>query len=117
MEEVVGPLNLVPVEKVALTKLKVFKIVLLDERLSRNIQASEEPTSARALLVGDWFPLSLNLPIVNVDRVLQATEIYNVIKLKSHPSSNLATHLLLRQASSGSDLEQTFCASLFLSQE
>ena len=75
VEEVVGSLNLVPVEEMRLTKLEVLQVVLFDERLAGNIEGSEQPTPARTLLVGDWLPLSLHLSVVDVDISLKTPEV------------------------------------------
>ena len=75
VEEVVGSLNLVPVEEMRLTELEVLQVVLFDERLAGNIECGEQPTPTRTLLVGHRLPLSLHLAVVDMDIGLQAPRI------------------------------------------
>ena len=41
VEEVVGSLNLVPVEQMGLTELEVLQVVVFDEGLTGNIESRE----------------------------------------------------------------------------
>ena len=75
VEEVVGSLNLVPVEEMRLTKLKVLQVVLFDEWLPGDIECGEQPTPTRTLLVGHRLSLSLHLAVVDVNVGLQAPRI------------------------------------------
>ena len=75
VEEVVGSLNLVPVEEMRLTELEVLQVVLFDEGLASNIECGEQPTPTRTLLVGHRLSLSLHLAVVDVNVGLQAPRI------------------------------------------
>ena len=114
VKKVVSSLNLIPVEEVSLTELQVLQVVLLDEGLPGHIKAGKQPAPSRTLLVCDRLALSLHLLVVNMDSSLQATEDNKYCCFYKY---NVLFHLLFRQASRGPDLEQTFWASLFLSQE
>ena len=48
-----------------LTEFEVLQVVMLDKRLPRHIESSEQPAAARALLVGDRLHL-LHLVTVHV---------------------------------------------------
>ena len=50
-----------------LAELEVLHVVLFDKGLPRHVKRSEQPTTARAFLVGNRLPLSLNFTVVDVD--------------------------------------------------
>ena len=86
-----------------LAELEVLQVVLFHKGLPCHIERGEQPTTTRTLLVGDGLPLSLHFTIVDVDVRLETPDQV----LHYSPSYN-DTNRLLRQASRGSDLVQTF---------
>ena len=71
VEEIVGSLNLVPVEEVGLAELKLLQVIFLHEGKPGHIEDSKQPAPTRTLLVAHWLTLTLYLVIVDVNALLQ----------------------------------------------
>ena len=61
LKEPVGLLHLVPEQRICLRKLKCGEVVFLDDAISKRIEGSKHPATARALLVGTLTLLYLNI--------------------------------------------------------
>merc|ERR1719341_1994373 len=97
VEKIVSSFNLVPVEQMALTELKVFNVVLLHKRLSCNIQHGKQPTPSTTLLICHRLSLNFNLMVVYVHSVFQAASLQACLQ-RVRPGADIERQSILLTA-------------------